>query len=228
VVRARRGRPLPRSSCGLTMSGFRAAASRPPAWRGTWSSACANAGGHGCRRRSLLRRPLARTARPWDDVCDSLLVPVRLLAVDEVLDLALVDGDGVAGMLVLPGPGKCHPERLRTAVLDRELPRLFGVVVAEEHLDQRPVRRRWRLRRAPPRRTTAGRRPGPVAAGLGDLEEELVLQRRVPLDLGHHQLDAPLGSLGGEVQAQLRCGLLGQLRHSAALPRFPEGSRSAA
>lgn len=49
-----------------------------------------------------------------DDVGNGLLVPVRpLTAVDEVLDLALVDGDGVARVLGLARAGEREPQRLR-------------------------------------------------------------------------------------------------------------------
>ena len=58
-------------------------------------------------------------------------------------------------------------------------------------------------------------------AGLGDLQEQLVLERRVALDLGHEQLDEPLPVLAGEMLAQLGRCLLRQLGHVA-----PEGCES--
>jgi len=53
-------------------------------------------------------------------------------------------------------------------------------------------------------------------ARLGNLEEELVLQRRASLDLGHDELDESLGRLAGQVVAQLGGGLLRQLCHVAS------------
>jgi hypothetical protein len=199
VVRARRGRPLPRSSCGLRVSGFRSATSRPPAWRGTSSSACANAGGHGCRRRSPLRRPLARRGRAR---VRRARRPARTSALASGRSghrsLAL-DHDGVERMLVLPAAREGHPQRLRAAVLDRELPRLLDLAVAEEHLEQHPVGRGRRLPRAPPpcrRRTRGGRCVG-RSLGVSPEQVECFRAKRGP----------PVGALGPFPQPGVGGGL---------------------
>lgn len=64
------------------------------------------------------------------------------------------------------------------------------------------------------------------AAGLRDLEQQLVLQRRVALDLGHHEVDQSLLRQRGEVLAQLSRRLLRQLRHEDTLPRRAPEPRS--
>lgn len=67
-----------------------------------------------------------------DHIADGLLVSVRLLAVDEILDLALEDGDAVERVLVLAGSGQREPQPLIAAVVDRDLPRLLDLAVAEK------------------------------------------------------------------------------------------------